>query len=151
MPGWFGLSVDAISHYGASLGNVATYANVGGEVRIGFYLPDDFGTSAIRPGGDNASPLFSASERRGASPSSGLHAFASLDGRAVARNIFLDGNTFRDSAKVSKKDLVADVALGLAWLWKTGKISYAHYLRTKEFKGQDKPQSFGSLTLSLNF
>ena len=149
-PGLFGLSVDAISHYGASLGNVATYANVGGEVRIGFYLPDDFGTSAIRPGGDNAAPFFER-RRRGSASSSGLHLFASLDGRGVARNIFLDGNTFHASPKVGKKDWVADVSLGAAWIWKSGKIAYAHYLRTKEFKGQEKPQSFGSLTLSLNF
>ena len=149
-PGLFGLSVDAISHYGASLGNVATYANVGGEVRIGFYLPDDFGTSAIRPGGDNAAPFFKR-DRRGNNSSSGLHLFASVDGRGVARNIFLDGNTIRDSAHVDKKALVADSALGVAWIWKSGKIAYAHYLRTKEFNGQEKPQSFGSITLSLNF
>ncbi len=148
-PGLFGLSVDAITHYGASLGNVATYANVGGEVRIGFYLPDDFGTSSIRPGGDNAAPFFDR-DRRGSS-STGLHIFASVDARAVARNIFLDGNTFRDSPHVEKKTLVADSALGVAWIWKTGKIAYAHYLRTKEFKGQEKPQAFGSITLSLNF
>ncbi len=149
-PGLLGLSVDAISHYGASLGNVATYANVGGEVRIGVFLPDDFGTSAIRPGGDNAAP-FLARDRRGSGSQSGLHLFASVDGRAVARNIFLDGNTFRDSPHVDKKYLVGDVSLGVAWIWKSGKIAYAHYLRTKEFNGQEKPQAFGSITLSLNF
>ena len=148
--GPFNISVDAISHYGASLGNVATYANVGGEIRIGYYLPDDFGTSAIRPGGDNAAPL-STRTRNGGASSAGIHLFASVDGRAMARNIFLDGNTFRDSAKVDKKFLVADLSLGVAWIWRTGKLAYAHYFRTKEFNGQEKPQSFGSFTLSLNF
>jgi lipid A 3-O-deacylase len=32
--------------------------------------------------------------------------FASFEGRAVARNIFLDGNTFTDSHSIDKKTFV---------------------------------------------
>ncbi|MAS41519.1 MAG: hypothetical protein CMK33_07420, partial [Porticoccaceae bacterium] len=39
---------DFIAHAGASLGNVATHLNFGGEYRVGWDLPDDFGTSAVR-------------------------------------------------------------------------------------------------------
>lgn len=31
------------------------------------------------------------------------------------------------------------------------KLSYAHVYRTKEFDGQKRGQTFGSITLSLNF
>ena len=47
-------SFDVIPHFGFS-GNVATYANAGLK-RAGWGLPDDFGTSPIRPAGDNSAP-----------------------------------------------------------------------------------------------
>ncbi len=46
-----GLAAQIIPHFGVSVGNVASYINVGGEIRAGWRLPDDFGTSSIRPGG----------------------------------------------------------------------------------------------------
>lgn len=144
-----GPKIDAITHYGYSLGNVKTYLNAGMEVRIGTYLPNDFGTSPIRPASDSNAPLPMNVSHRLAD--GGIHAFVSVDGRAVARNIFLDGNTFSDSHSVSKRYFVGDVAAGIAWQWVGGKITYAQYLRSKEFRGQVKPQSYGSITLSLEY
>jgi lipid A 3-O-deacylase len=140
---------DLISHYGVSLGNVATYANAGFELRVGTGLPDDFGTSPIRPGGDNQAPMPAGASRRSASP--GVHFFASLDARLVARNIFLDGNTLASSHHVNKRYGVADLSLGIAWRGRFGKIAYAYYLRSKEFNEQLSAQRFGSLTLSAEF
>lgn len=141
--------VDAISHYGFALGNVNTYLNGGLEIRFGSFLPNDFGTAPIRPASDSNAPLPANASRRMAD--GGVHFFASVDGRAVARNIFLDGNTFSDSHSVSKRYFVGDIAAGVAWQWVGGKITYAQYLRSKEFRGQDKPQSYGSITLSLEY
>ena len=144
-----GLKFDAITHYGYALGNVKTYANAGVEMRFGNFLPNDFGTSPIRPASDSNAPLPANASRR--LSEGGLHAFVSVDGRAMAHNIFLDGNTFSDSHSVSKRYLVGDVAAGVAWQWRGGKITYAQYLRSKEFHGQVKPQSFGSVTVSLEY
>lgn len=144
-----GPKIDAISHYGYAIGNVKTYLNAGMEFRIGTFLPNDFGTSPIRPASDSNAPLPATSSRR--LLQSGLHAFVSFDARAVARNIFLDGNTFSDSHSVDKKYLVGDIAAGIAWQWVGGKITYAQYLRSKEFDGQDKAQSYGSITVSLEY
>lgn len=144
-----GPKIDAITHYGFSLGNVKTYANAGVEFRIGSYLPNDFGTSPIRPASDSNAPLPVNVSRR--LSDGGVHAFVSVDGRAVARDIFLDGNTFSDSHSVSKRYFIGDVAAGVAWQWVGGKITYAHYLRSKEFRGQKDAQSYGSITLSLEY
>ncbi len=146
----FGPEFDAISHYGLSLGNVATYANVGVELRAGSRLPNDFGTAPIRPGGDSNAPLAEGAASRRLTGSA-LHAFVSLDGRIVARDIFLDGNTFSNSHSVDKKNLVGDLSAGLAWQWPGGKITYAYYMRSKEFQSQDKAHRYGSLTLSLEY
>jgi len=147
--GLFGRSkVDAIGHYGMSLGNVATHLNVGMEVRLGTAIPDDFGSSPVRPAGNNGAP---GSYRREVSGRRGIHAFAALDLRAVARNIFLDGNTFRSSHSVKKVPLVADIALGIAGFAGAWKFSFGRVLRSKEFVGQTSRHAFGSFTLSRDF
>lgn len=145
-----GPAFDAISHYGVSVGNVATYANAGLELRAGSRLPNDFGTAPIRPGGDSNAPLAEGAAARRLNAHA-LHGFVALDGRAVARDIFLDGNTFSDSHHVSKKNLVGDISAGLAWQWPGGKLTYAYYMRSKEFRTQSKLQRHGSLTLSLEY
>lgn len=139
---------DAIVHYGTSLGNVRTYINSGFTLRAG-RIPDDFGTSPIRPGGDSSAPTvgnFTRHLRNG-----GLHAFISLDARLVARDIFLDGNTFSDGPRIEKRRYVGDLASGIAWQWPGGKLAYARYVRGKEFSAQQHSHGYGSITLSLEF
>lgn len=143
-----GPQFDVITHYGGSLGNVKTYLNTGLELRFG-HLSDDFGTAAIRPAADGNAPLEKNQVRR--LDSSGMHVFVALDARAVARDIFLDGNTFSGSHRVQKKYLVGDAALGVSWQWRGGKVTYAQYLRSQEFEGQGARHGYGSLTLSLEY
>ena len=140
---------DAITHYGGSLGNVATYLNTGFELRVGNRLPNDFGTSPIRSAGDSNAPLENPALRRFAA--GGFHAFVSTDARLVAHNIFLDGNTFTASHSVNKEILVGNIALGVAWQWRGGQITYAHYVSSKEFTTQSTNPGYGAITLSLEY
>lgn len=141
------LDVDFISHWGASIGNVASYLNAGGEFRLGYRLPSDFGVSTLRPGGDNSAPgLGNLVERDWH-----VYGFVAADARLIANNIFLDGNTFRDSHSVDKEYLVADLAVGVAAIYERWKLSYSHVFRTKEFKTQRRRQSYGSVSLSYSF
>ena len=77
--------------------------------------------------------------------------FARADGRLVARNIFLDGNTFRDSASVERKWPVADLSVGASLNYKNTKLTYALVYRTEEFVGQSAGELFGSITASIEF
>jgi hypothetical protein len=146
-----GFGFDFIPHIGGTVGNVAIFANLGGEIRIGYNLPFDFGTSLIRTGSGIEAPFDITDPRLRHQKNFGFHLFADIDGRAVARNIFLDGNTWKDSHHVHKKLLVSDMAIGFAILYKRLKLSYAHVYRTKEFDGQEKGQLFGSITLAITF
>lgn len=146
-----GWGFDFIPHVGGVLGNVAIFANIGGEIRFGYNLPCDFGTSFIRLGSGIEAPASSSDPRLRRRENFGFHLFADVEGRAVARNIFLDGNTWRDSHSVDRKWVVADMAAGFSILYKRLKLSYAHVYRTKEFDGQKRGQVFGSLTLAINF
>jgi lipid A 3-O-deacylase len=139
---------DAITHWGGSVGNIATHANAGAEIRFGYSLPDDFGTSPARPGGDNNAP--DGSGQRWHSKM-GAHVFLSGGGRLVLRDIFLDGNTFKDSHSVDKNWLVGEAAWGMAFHVGDLKFAFSRYFRTREFERQSARPSYGSFTVSGAF
>lgn len=139
-PKTFGL--DAIAHAGGALGNVYTYLNAGLEIRIGWDIPEDFGVSLIRPAG---------STRLSIGKDFSLFGFGAVNGRLVMQNIFLDGNTFRDSHSVDKEPFVADLAAGIAMQYRNLMITFTEALRTREFKGQKTDHSFGAIALSFSY
>jgi hypothetical protein len=80
----------------------------------------------------------------------GIHAFFSIDGRAVLRDIFLDGNTCKDSHSVEKRYFVADMGAGMGISAKRFKLTYGVIYRTKEFKTQSSNgHFFGTLLLTF--
>jgi lipid A 3-O-deacylase len=77
-----------------------------GTLRIGDFADDDFGPARIRPGvpgGDGVSDVSAGFD---------WYVFAGAEGRYVAHNIFLDGNTFADSHSVDRRPFVLDIQLG---------------------------------------
>lgn len=141
---------DLIAHAGLAAGTVMDYGAGGAELRLGWNLPRDFGTSLIRPGGDaNAPSTVSGAAGRGRG--FGVYGFAALGGRLVARNIFLDGNTFESSHRVDKKIAVGDLIMGASVIYDEVKLSYAQVFRGREFNGQRRGHNFGSLSLSISF
>ena len=146
------VSWDVLPHGRVTVGNVQTHAAAGFETRIGYRLPWDFGTSLIQPGGGVSAPADPDDTRlRQDATFFGLHFFAGAEGRAVGRNIFLDGNTWEKSPHVSKKLMVADLMAGVGLVLGKVKLTYTHVYRTEEFDGQDGPQKFGSVSLSMTF
>ncbi|MEW6614569.1 MAG: lipid A deacylase LpxR family protein [Thermodesulfobacteriota bacterium] len=143
------LGFDCIPHMGIAMGNIYTGANLGGQVRLGWNLPNDFGTYLIRPGSDSSAPVNDGDPRF--FRRFGIHLFFAVDGNAVARNIFLDGNTFRDSHSVDKKPLVADFIGGVGMIIYRFKITYSYVYRTKEFDTQKEEQHFGAISVSITF
>lgn len=143
---------DCISHIGCGIGNAFTGANTGGEVRFGWNLPNDFGTFLIRPGSDSNAPIDSTDPRfLKLFRRFGVHIFFAVDGTAVLRNIFLDGNTFRDSHSVDKKNFVADLIGGVGMIINRYKLTYSYVYQTKEFKNQEEGQQYGAISLSGTF
>lgn len=144
------LGYDLITHVGLAAGTVMDYGAAGAELRVGWNLPRDFGTSLIRPGGDANAPS-TVSGAGGQGRGLGAYGFAALGGRLVGRNIFLDGNTFENSHSVDKKIPVGDLIVGASVIYDGIKLSYAQVFRSREFDGQDRRHNFGSLSLSLSF
>lgn len=110
-----------------AIGNVFTYGNAGITLRYGKRLPNDFGPPRIQPG------LLGSGEFLPGSDFS-WYLFAGIEGRAVARNIFLDGNSFRDSRSVDKFPLVGDLQYGVVLDWPSIRLTYTLVVRSREYR-----------------
>ncbi len=138
------LGIDLVPHIGGALGNVFTHGAAGFTVRFGDDLPNDFGPPKIRPNLPG-SDFFVPDDRLG------WYFFAGAEGRVIGRNIFLDGNTFRDSRSVDKKYFVGDVQMGVAITFLRARLAFTQVFRSPEFDGQEGFNSFGSAALSIRF
>jgi lipid A 3-O-deacylase len=127
---------DFVPHAGATLGNVHTEASAGGTLRLGLPLPDDFGPWR------NA-PAKSARSRFD------LYVFARVEGRAVARNLFLDGNTFGSSLHVTRMPTVGESQLGIAGRWRSLGFRYTFSYTTGEFRERLDCQEYGSFAIVI--
>lgn len=137
-----GMVLDIEPHIGGAAGTVYDYVNAGAMVRLGFNLPDDFGPLRMEPTLPGSSYF---------EPEAGFSAyvFAGVDGRAIARNIFLDGNTWRDSPSVDKDWFVGDLSLGAAITFSHVRLAFTHVFRTREYKTQTSSDQFGAVSVSF--
>jgi hypothetical protein len=140
--------VDIVPQAGATLGNVFTYAQAGGMIRFGKNLHADYGPVRVRPA-LSGTDYFDADQLDG---NLGFYGFIGGQGRAVAHNIFLDGNTFRQSAHVSKRVFVGDLEAGFSVFWSSSwRLDFAAVRRTKEFFGQQADDLVGTGALSVSW
>lgn len=140
----WGIQTDAIPQVGFQLGNVWTNAHAGATLRLGYQLPDDFGVPRISEFRD-ATALGNPDHRWS------LYAFTRLTGRVVARDLFLDGNTFADSHSVDSKPFVGDLTLGLVARYRAFQLFYSVTWLTEEFEGQEGGDSYGTLGFAWDF
>jgi lipid A 3-O-deacylase len=145
---FLGLGADITPSVGFDLGNVQIDADVGGMIRIGGDLPTDYGPPRIRPGLSGSDFFLSDTDT---DRSFGWYFFAGAEGRAVAHDIFLDGNTFATSQSIPKKALVADFQAGVAIIVAGVRVTATEVIRTREFVGQNSNDEFGSISASFNF
>ncbi len=157
-----GFSADAIRSVGLRLGNIETSATLGIEGRIGWNLPNDFGSYPIRPGAENrpssATSLHGSSSRPippARRPRPGVHLFGILEAKAVAWDFSLDGNLFRESHSVTRRPWVAQAAFGVSAQGIVGgrgyRLAVMRVYRSREFEEQETKQAYGSIALSVEF
>lgn len=128
----------------AAVGNLFTYAGAGYGMRLGEGLTRSAGMPVT-------GPLQSGRHHYSADDPFSWFVFASVEGRYVAQNLLLDGNTFRNGHSVERHDGVGDATLGLALTGQRWQFSFAATWRSEEFHGQNGHDTFGSITLSRHF
>jgi lipid A 3-O-deacylase len=141
---------DLVPKAGINLGNVFTDAGIGAALRIGNFLPEQDIPLRIQPGLSGGTSYYPI--RNGQLD---WLLFAELQGRAVARNLFLDGNTFRNSLSVKKRHLVGDAAAGVIFGFGQLKqplfIAFSFVWRGREFELQQGSNSFGSAQVGIHY
>lgn len=139
-----GMELGVAPHMALVAGNVYTYGAGGVMFRLGKGLKRDLNSPNIRPGFPGLAYF-----RQGAEPS--WYLFLGFETRLMARNIFLDGNTFKDSHSVVKENLVGDMQFGIVYVFDRWRISFSNMYRTKEFTTQSEPTHYGAVNLTYGF
>jgi len=142
------LGFDAIPHATGQIGNVKTGVAAGATLRFGGNLGQDFG------------PIYGTFALPRKAPDQFTWSlFAGAEARLVARDIFLDGNTFQDSPDVKRNWFVMESRAGVTvhvptpdgWGIDGVRLDVSHVQRTREFTTQDKSDRYGSFKLTLNY
>lgn len=140
--------VDIVPQAGVTAGNVFTYADLGAQMRIGKNLHAEYGPVRIRPA-LSGTDYFDANQLDG---NLGYYFFMGVQGRAMGHNIFLNGNTFRQSPSVGMKVLVADFQAGFSMFWSSAiRLDLSVVRRTEEFRGQATPDEIGTAAISFSW
>lgn len=140
-----GLESDALPALALGLGTVRDYAQAALVLRVGQGLDVDYGASRIRPG-------ISGGDAFADRDAISWYGFVGVNGQAVARDAFLDGDLFTASAHVRRNPLVGEGEVGLAVIWRGMRLSYVQTWQTAEFRHQSPAYfSFGSVALSVRF
>lgn len=137
--------IDFIDTIGANLGTPFTQAYAGPLLRVGYNLPLSFNSS---------DPIFPRVAHPGETPpkpTSSLYGFAGVYGRAVAANVFLDGNSWHDSASIDKNIFVGEGRLGIAGEYKGYRLGYTYVVLLEEYKGENNGMDFGEIMFSKDF
>lgn len=137
------IKFDLLSRASLSVGTPFTEAEIGETLRLGLWLPRDFGVSVNEPA------LVSPATVRRYQRERSFYVFGDAAGRVVGYNSFLDGNLDGDSHSVDRELFVADLALGAALQLNRFRMAYTLVYRTPEFEEQDEGQVFGSFSIGL--
>ncbi|MEM7680577.1 MAG: lipid A deacylase LpxR family protein [Planctomycetota bacterium] len=144
------LEWQAIPSLRARVGTAFIDGEVGGLVRVGVGLPDDFGPGGLFrvPSATGLSPAYSEEGRFSA------YVFGRASGRAVGHNLFLGGSLFRNNQVVVEPErFVGEVEAGLAVRYEIeaffAEVTWSVVANTEEFEGQDGGNEFGNLSLNL--
>jgi hypothetical protein len=132
------------------LGNIATNASAGFSTRIGWNIPKDFGAATMNMFSDAG--INSYSQRDNATYhdwSFSLNFMAA--GSGIARDIFLDGNTNKDSHSVDRKKFVGYLGYGFSLRYKDYIVDLVNIYNTKKYNSANSGHNYTSLRLSMLF
>jgi len=124
------LGVDLIPRIGASVGNVLTAAEAGLQVRTGWHLPHPW-----LPSGERAA----------------ITLLVGATAQAIGRNMFLDGNTFRDGPRVGHETFVGlgEAGIELRYRWLTA--AYRAVSESRAYAAGPKWHPWASMVGAVSF
>lgn len=136
--------VDLVPQLQVLAGSSQRQAGGGLLLRCGDGLELDFGPALMLPVGHG-----STAHNRSESPY--WYLFAGAQGRYVDYNLFLDGDGNGENHRVSGRDWVGELQLGLVAGYGAWRLTVTSLVRSREFEGQGEPQQYGALSLTRRF
>ncbi len=136
------IGIELLPHVSGGIGNLATFAAIGAEVRLGWRLPDDFGRALVRPSGFRGPSTFATEGVQ-------FQLFAAADRKAIARDLLLDGNTFRSSHRVQREPFTSDISVGMALTLGRVALRYETVMWTRKFTTESRRQRYSSLLVGI--
>ena len=138
---------DVLPSVQISLGNALTAANVGIKFRIGYGIKNDFGLQKLR----------SRFAQNIISDGLKVYVFFGASGSAVARDMFVQGNTsaltrgagVKSGVKLNR--FLYEIELGAMVGWKYLSFGYVWSNESKRFREQNGHHKYGSLRLEIMF
>jgi hypothetical protein len=115
--------------WGADAGTAHVGAHAGLSARAGFAVPHPW----------------SAGGRADRSPS--VYALGRVGENVVARDLFLDGSTFRSSVRVHRRPLVWEYEAGAGARYRAIAVEYRVLTRGREYSTQEAPHTFATIEL----
>jgi hypothetical protein len=121
---------DLVPNVAVSAGNVATNAEVGFETRVGWHLSHPWLPSANH---------------------TEVALVAGATGRAVARDLFLDGNTFYGGPRVGHEPFVGSGELGLTITHNWASVTYRAVEDTRSYAAGPKTHPWASMVAAVTY
>lgn len=118
-------------HWTATAGTVRTAAEVGLSARLGVDAPPGLAWAGPSP-----RPAY-------------LMVELGVEGEWVLRDLFLDGSTWRKSMSVAKEPLLGRARIQVSAGWSDVGLEFAVTRSTREFEGQDRAHTFGTLRVRV--
>jgi hypothetical protein len=135
--------MDVIGSGNAAIGTLESYLALGMGVRLGRDLDRTFPAAGFLPE-RQVNPLAGA-------VAGGWYLFLNVQGRFVANDITLDGNTFQESHSVPLEHWQAAASTGVAFGVERWAFLLSALVATDRFKGQSDTTRFGSLSVTYNY
>jgi len=131
---WEKWHIDGVPSLDGALGNVDIHVGTAAMIRAGYNIPNRYEVPKEHT-------------RKGFS----FYAFAAAGGRLVVRNLFLDGNTWKDSPRVDKEPLVGNYSAGATLVLGFVELTASSHFLSYEYKTQKHADSYGSATVTFKF
>jgi len=140
-----GWGVVYIPSVDVDLGNISTQASVGLFIRTGYNIAKDFGVSTISVSGESAIPAYK--EQKSSLKKRWSYSFNFLlRGSAVAKDIFVEGNTFKDSIVVHEREnFVGYIGVGFTLRYRSFALDFLQIHNTARAKDIDSSHTVGTL------
>lgn len=133
---------DVISGAGGGVGNLKSDVSAGVTARWGTLLQKSY----------SSAPVFSTQQFNSLKPNPfGWYLFANLTGSYVFNDVFMDGNTFKDSQRVDLIHEQVALSFGVMANIDNWNLIYSNVILSDQYKEQLELSRFGAITISYQF